>query len=277
MASSPAIAGDGTILVGSRNRRLYAVSSNGKTKWSFKTGGWVDSSVAISTEGTIHFGSWDGKFYALTPDGERKWEFVTGAPVVSSAAIDLNGTIYFGSHDGRLYALNPDGSKRWDFATRGPIISSPAIANNGDILFSSLDGRLYALDADGKPRWVLHTGGITAASPVVATDGTIYLGINSNHCAITVEGKIKWQAAMSPTGYVPPDWIVSTPARDWIWNYDLKGPSRSSVCVGPGGTIYAMSTAGFLFAFENATPLAASSWPMFRADPQHTGRARPSL
>lgn len=297
MYSSPAIAEDGSILVGCRDRQLYAVAADGKKRWAFKTGGWVDASAAVAANGTIYFGSWDRKFYALSPAGRKQWEFITGGPVVSSAAIDLQGTIYVGSHDGRLYALNPDGTQRWAFATQGQIISSPAIAANGDIIFTSLDGRLYAVDANGQQRWSLHTGGVTAASPALGLDGTIHLGVNSNYCMITAEGKMKWKGGLSPTGYMPPDWIASTPAvlegglfivtgtdgamvvlmpdGDWTWNYWLEGPSRSSVCIGPDAMIYAASTGGKLYAFRNSIPLANSSWPMFRADPQHTGRARP--
>lgn len=294
--ASPAIADDGTILVGSRNRSLYAIAPDGQRKWSFRTGGWVDSSAAVGTDGTVYFGSWDGKFYALTPEGRKKWEFTTEAPVVSSPAIDLGGRVYFGSHDGRLYALNPDGSKRWAFPTRGQIISSPAIADNGDVLFTSLDGRLYAVDVEGKQRWSLHTGGITAASPMVGLEGAVYLGVNSNHCMISAEGRWQWQRGLSPTGYAPWDLIASTPTAladgnvvvtgtdllltilkpdgDWSWNYSLLSGSRSSVAVGTDGTIYAAGGAGKLFAFFSATPTAQTSWPTFRANAQRNGRAQ---
>jgi outer membrane protein assembly factor BamB len=297
MCSSPAITEDGTILVGCRDRNLYCVSAAGQRKWRFKTGGWVDASPALGVDGTIYFGSWDGKFYALTTGGQKRWEFATGGPVLSSAALDLAGTIYFGAHDGRLYALNRDGSKRWEFPTRGRIISSPAIAANGDILFTSLDGKLYTVNHEGKLRWSLQTGGITASSPVLAEDGTIFLGINQAHSAVSADGKLKWQRAMSPNGYAPWDWVRSTPAAirngnvvvaapdlsmlvfkpdgDWmIWNQSMEGASYSSPAIGLDGTIYGATAGGKLFAMKNTLPLAKSSWPMFRADPQHTGRAR---
>jgi outer membrane protein assembly factor BamB len=294
--ASPAIADDGTIYIGSRNRSLYAIAPDGQQKWSFRTGGWVDSSAAIGTNGTVYFGSWDGKFYALTPEGRKKWEFNTDAPVVSSPAIDLGGRVYFGSHDGRLYALNPDGSKRWDFPTRGQILSSPAIADNGDVLFTSLDGRLYAVDVAGKQRWSLHTGGITAASPVVGLEGAVFLGVNSNHCMISAEGRWQWQRGLSPTGYAPWDWIASTPTAladgkvavtgtdlmvtifkpdgDWSWNYSLLSGGRASLAVGPDGTIYATGRAGKIFALLSTTPAAETSWPMYRGNPQRNGRAQ---
>src|SRR5262245_8423249 len=57
--SSPALADDGTIYFGCRDRKLYAVDAVGHMKWAFATGGWVDSSPAIATNGVIYIGSWD--------------------------------------------------------------------------------------------------------------------------------------------------------------------------------------------------------------------------
>jgi outer membrane protein assembly factor BamB len=76
--SSPAVADDGTIYFGSRDRKLYAVTPQGKQKWTFATGAWIDSSPAIGADGTVYFGSWDANFYALNPDGSEKWKFPTG-------------------------------------------------------------------------------------------------------------------------------------------------------------------------------------------------------
>lgn len=296
IASSPAIAADGTVYVGCRDRKFYAVDKDGRKQWTFKTGGWVDASAAIGADGTIYFGSWDKNFYALNPDGSKKWEFVTRGPVVSSAAIDANGVIYFGSHDRKFYALNPDGSKRWEYATGGAILSSPAIGEDGALYFTSVDGKFHVVNADGTRRWVLPTGGITRASPVIGLDGTIYIGVNDQHCAISAEGKMKWQRGLDPRGHVPFDWIVSTPAvlangsvlmsgtdlaltalmpdGDWWWTYSLQGGSRSSPLVGSDATVYGANDGMELHAIRNTVPLAATPWPMFRGNPQHTGRAR---
>jgi outer membrane protein assembly factor BamB len=296
IASSPAIGPDETVYVGCRNRRLYAVNKAGHQKWSFKTGGWVDASPAIGADGTIYFGSWDKKFYALKPDGTKQWEFATGGPVESSAAIDTNGVIYFGSHDRNFYTLNPDGSQRWAYGTEGEICSSPAIGAAGELYFASTDGQFYSLNPDGSLRWKLQTGGITRSSPVLGMDGTIYVSVNQTHCAISPDGKLKWQrdfwnaqpgyfgesaAAVLANGnvvFTGGDGLVMTvpgedAAKEWIWNYWLFGPSYSSPLVADDGTIYVTGTWTELSALKRNIPLAKSPWPMFRGNPQHTGRA----
>ncbi len=186
--SSPAIGSDGTIYFGCRDRKFYAVSPQGKKKWAFPTGAWVDSSPALGRDGTIYFGSWDKHFYALNPDGTLKWQFATGGEIDSSPAVGADEIIYFGSYDKKLYALALDGHKRWEYATGGPIISSPALNGNGVVYFTSVDGFFYALNPDGSLRWRLKTGGTTESSPVIGVDGMIYVGVNDSLWAITPEG-----------------------------------------------------------------------------------------
>ncbi len=299
MVSSPAVGADETVYIGCRDRRLYAVDGRGRRRWFFQTGGWVDASPALGSDGTIYFGSWDKRFYALHPDGSLKWVFPTDRPIVASAAIGADGTIFFGSHDRHFYALHPDGTVRWRLKTGGAILSSPAIGSDGEVYFSSVDGKLHAVNPDGTVRWQLHTGGVTGSSPVLGADGTIFITVNTNHCAVHPEGRFKWirrfwhpppgdygdsAAAVLANGQViftGGDGYVMTVSqgsgdRDWTWNFWLYAPGHSSVAVGPGGTVYASCLGVYLYAIQNDAPLADTPWPMFQADPQHTGRVRRS-
>lgn len=194
IASSPAIADDGTVYFGSRDRHLYAVNPEGRLGWRFATQGWVDASPAIAADGTVYFGCWDHFFYALKPDGSLKWQYPVGAIVDASAAIGRDGTIYFGAHDHYFYALNPDGSLRWRFATGGEIIASPALGSGGEIYFSSLDGNLYALNPDGTERWRLHTGSTTASGPVLDEVGNLCIGHNNCTLVISKNGQNLWHS-----------------------------------------------------------------------------------
>ena len=115
--SSPAMDSGGTIYLGTISQKLWAVDSNGVTRWQFRTGSEIKSSPAIGGDGTIYFGCRDRKFYAVSPKGKKKWAFTAGAWVDSSPALGRDGTIYFGSWDKHFYALNPDGTLKWQFET----------------------------------------------------------------------------------------------------------------------------------------------------------------
>jgi len=67
-----------------------------------------DSSPAIGSDGTVYVGSEDKKLYAINPkSGVKLWEFVTVGAVGSSPAIGPDGTLYIGSGN-KLYAIKTD-------------------------------------------------------------------------------------------------------------------------------------------------------------------------
>jgi outer membrane protein assembly factor BamB len=163
----------------------------------------LESSPTIGPDGTIYVGSKDGRLYAVNHDdrlaalpfpASNEWAFVTGGPVRSTPAVDDNGTpgnsaddtIYVGSDSGRLFAVNPDGSEKWrfpDLGAIGAIRTSPIIDSNGTIYFGSDDGRLYAVNAeDGSERWRTDPAvGAIRSSPAIGPDGTIFFGSNDNN------------------------------------------------------------------------------------------------
>ena len=65
VASSPAIAADGTVFVGSDDGMIHSIGSDGTRRWAYRTGGPVFSSPAIAPDGTVHVGSADGRLYAF--------------------------------------------------------------------------------------------------------------------------------------------------------------------------------------------------------------------
>ena len=81
----------------------------GTALWEFATGGRVYSSPAIGTDGTVYVGSADKKLYAINgKSGVKLWEFETEGYVYSSPAIGSDGTVYVGSEDNKLYAIKTD-------------------------------------------------------------------------------------------------------------------------------------------------------------------------
>jgi len=224
--SSPAIASDGTIYIGSNDMNLYAVNPNGTKKWSFATSGGVSPSPAIGTDGTIYVGSWDGKLYAINPNGSKKWSFTTQQDIESSPTIGTDGTIYIGSWDTKLYAVNPNGSKKWAFATNGEIHSFPAIGTDGTLYVGSDDNKLYAINPNGSLKWSFTTGNVVYPAPTIGADGTIYAGSNDHKLyAINPDGSSKW-------------------------TFTTGGKVESSPALGSDGVIYVTSTDAKLYALN---------------------------
>jgi len=187
--SSPAIASDGTVYVGSNDNKLHAFNSDGSTKWAFTTGNWVDSTPAIGSDGTVYVGSWDNQLYAINPtDGSKLWDFNTSSSITASPAIGSNGNIYFGSKDYFFYALDSSGNKLWEYFAGQPVSSSAALGQDGTIYFGDENGTFHAVNPDGSAKWtyvvedVSDTNKSILSSPALDLAGSIYFGSGNGYC-----------------------------------------------------------------------------------------------
>jgi len=279
VSSSPAISSDGIVYFGSDDGNVYALDGQtgprkslfkrSKPIWKFNTGGRVKSSPAIGADGTVFVGSCDGRVYALDGQtGNRKWDFMTGHQVWSSPAIGVDGTIYIGSHDKKIYALDgKNGQVKWEYETGGHVDSSPAISVDGTIYIGSHDGKVYALDEEsGKNKWVYEAGDYVQTSPVIGVDGTVYIG-SVSEC---LPDKEKARYGFRPIGDCHKRALYALDGQSGIEKWAFRtdsvlhdGTSPSSSRAEQGETLQAIPGRG----------PANSPWPMFRQNPQRTGRA----
>jgi outer membrane protein assembly factor BamB len=74
---SPVVDPNGAVYVGSHDNFMYALNPNGRLKWRFQAGDWINSSPAIGANGALYFGSRDTNFYALEARENRNWRTVS--------------------------------------------------------------------------------------------------------------------------------------------------------------------------------------------------------
>src|SRR5258708_32528222 len=60
----------------------------GGALWDFRTAKGIFSSPVVAADGTIYVGSADRTFYALNADGTLKWKLLTGEIIDSAALLD---------------------------------------------------------------------------------------------------------------------------------------------------------------------------------------------
>jgi outer membrane protein assembly factor BamB len=222
IVSSPALAGDGSVLVGSQDGKLYEIARDGtlkgsdddhlyalhpgvaKPRWIVQMGACpqrvgigpeasrcdVDAGPTVGPDGVVYTGG-DG-IYAINPDGTLRWHFVTAGHVASAPAVLPDGTVVAGSQDDLIYAIAPTGQKRWDFRAGADVEAAPAIGDDGTIYVGSDDDKLYALGPDGALRWAFTTGGDVRASAAIGA-GVVYVGsFDSQMYAIRLDGSLAW-------------------------------------------------------------------------------------
>jgi len=264
--SSPAVAVDGTVYVGSHDYKLYAFNPDGTVKWSYTTGGAIYSSPAVAADGTVYIGSDDYQVYAINPDGTFKWSFETGGYIDSSPAIGHDGTVFIGSQDNLLYAINPDGTLKWSYQTGGDVDSAPSISEDGVVYVGSDDDKLYALTQNGDLLWTYTTGDDVHASPALGADGTIYVGSHDGKLyALNPDGTLKWSYAtldiVRSSAAIAADGTLYVGSVDGSlyavradgslkWSFATSDEIRSSAAIGADGTVYFGSYESRLYALN---------------------------
>ncbi len=148
--SSPAVDGDGTVVVGSLDGHVYAFSASGKLRWRRDLGDRIYASPALTTAGVVIGSDADQLQLLERASGRPLWTF-------------------------KLGPCPPPGPGRGPETVRCDADSSPLVAPDGTLYLGG--DALYALAEGGKLRWKLALEGHALSSPALAPDGTLYLGV----------------------------------------------------------------------------------------------------
>jgi outer membrane protein assembly factor BamB len=208
--------------------------------------GAISSSPAIAQDGTVYIGSEGGTLAAFDGDLNLKWRRTSCeacpagsqdlGPLISSPAIyTLNGqtSIFIGSSAGSVFAFQDDGTGEptcsacfQPFAATpspGPtpvvkFLSSPNFTTdpviftvNGVFIGAQIElpdgrsvGRFYALNSDGSLRWQYPPGnesdsGPVTSSPALGIGNAWYYTTSDGYLyALTADGRLIWKELIGP-------------------------------------------------------------------------------
>ncbi|MGH7269088.1 MAG: PQQ-binding-like beta-propeller repeat protein, partial [Polyangiaceae bacterium] len=267
--SSPAISANGTVIVGSNDGKVRALSPGGSTLWSKVPGLGlaVRSSPAIGSygasgptgnggAGTVYVGTDDG-FYALDgASGNLQWTF-SSAFVRSSPVVGSDGTVYVaaGAHGSNLgtylYGINPAtgvATMQSQSALDSASSSAPALWTNGGTtyVYVASDGlspflgpkTLYQVNATtGAIVWSVALAGVSTSGPAVDHNGTAYIGTGP-----------------SATG---PATVVAIKSNGQnAWTFSLSCPFcnvAATPALGPDGNVYVGASDGHFYSIDSST------------------------
>jgi outer membrane protein assembly factor BamB len=112
----------------------------------------------VGEDGTVYIGSKSGKLYALEPSGEILWEVTLPEKPVGAPALDVDGNLYVVDEEGGLSTLTPGGEILWRFQTEeGSALSGPVISPDGVLFYlvgTYSKGFIQAVSASGKGLWL---------------------------------------------------------------------------------------------------------------------------
>jgi outer membrane protein assembly factor BamB len=260
-----------------------AITNKNILRSSSEVVGSFQSSPAIADDGTIYVGSHNGNLYAVNPDGTIKWTYLTMGEIWSAPVIGTDGTIYIQAVGREIYAVNPDGTLKWSYKAGDPgndpklvnTGSSPAIGSDGTVYVGCCDENLYALKSDGSLKWS-HPGG-SQTSPVIGTDGTVYYGTGHAIQALNpTDGSLKWTYPVLVDEMelgslaIGNDGVIYMSTLDYVdgqhnslyavypdggtlklkWKFLLASSTASSPSIGADGTIYIGTSNHILYALN---------------------------
>ena len=285
--STPAIAPDGTVYVGAQDGNFYAIGSNGKLRWKFKSTKPVLHHPVIAPDGTVYVGL-DGDLHAFSPSGALLWKTSQGdigAPGGPSLATD--GTIYvFGGvrdEHTRLYAFHPDGTLSWLYDlwnTAWFVLHPPVVGPDGTI--HVVADRLYAIRPDGTFKWFNNLSYPLSSygAPAVDAQGNVYLGSEWNIWKVSPQGVQIWEYTIVCSNFLGHTWgspvvdpagrvyiglgtgkrsaipcekkmLVLSPSGTLLDSYTFPDiPGTSSPALAADGTLYIGNLDGGLFALR---------------------------
>lgn len=170
--------GNGLVVVGDDEGKVYAVNSAAKIVWNFSTESAIRADIVVADE-TVYVGSTDRSFYAINlADGKEQWKFVSGGRIYNAAAVSADRVV-FGGTDHKVYCLDrQEGGLLWTFTAKSIIGTAPLIAND-KVFVGSLDKNLYVLDLkSGKLLWSYEAKGRIRTNPVVVNGKLIFASEN---------------------------------------------------------------------------------------------------
>ena len=269
--STPVVANDGTIYVGSADHTLYGLDRTGTKVWTYRTRGIIDTAPALLAPESgigesLVFGSGDQVLRRVRTDpsvpakDRTVWELdalpvATGSPQLvswweGSPNVGNDGTIYQGNTGSQSYAINPDGTIKWAVPAGDAVWTVPALDAQDTTYWGSVDARAFALDRDGQQVWQRTTLGYVTSSPALSTSGTLYLGSFDGrlYALNSADGSVQWTVE---TG----DHIYSSPAL--VENSD--GDVEQIIVGSTDGILYSVHPDGSVaWEFDTGAPIRSS-------------------
>jgi outer membrane protein assembly factor BamB len=196
--ASPAVADDGTVVIGDQAHQVTALGPDGRVRWTFDAKADVDAAPAVGENGAVYVGTDGAEVIALDlATGAPRWRQQVVGKVRGPLGIGRDGTVFAGTYgpDPALVALAPeDGAVRFRFAiTQGGsaevgVHGAPLEDRLGTLVFGAHDDALYALGPRGDLAWRVALGGDIDATVVLAADGRLYAGGGDGLLYALVEG-----------------------------------------------------------------------------------------
>lgn len=152
---SPAVAPDGTIVIGTNDAYEYGLSpGDGTVTWRHRRGFITYSSPVVTRDGIAYFGDHGNRITGVDAttgtevfgfQGSRKDVNPGGIGIWTSVLVDADHSVYAGTRQGLIYGVDRTGRRMWQIEAGSTVDSYPALTADGALIIGTSDGRLLAI------------------------------------------------------------------------------------------------------------------------------------
>ncbi len=179
--TSPAVAGDGTVIVGAQDHHVYAITKAGALAWKVDLGQDVDGAAVIAEDGAVFVGTDGGEVVRLDAAGNIVFRAPVGGFVRGALSLSRTGEVLAGTYGPvpRVVRVAADGKVREVFTEHGTgarefgIHGGPLEDDRGTLLFGTQADAVYAVNTAGDVLFRFATGDDVDAPVTLLGDGTL--------------------------------------------------------------------------------------------------------
>ncbi len=281
--STPCVAPNGTIYVGSDAHLFYAISAKGTVAWKLETAGDADTG-ALFVGNLVVFAA-GPSVYAVRPGGDVAWRFDAKKKVYTAPALSaepaLDGgregekpIIVIGSQDHHVYALTALGALEWSVDLGADVDGAPVVGDDGAITVGTDGGELVRLSASGEVQWKVQVGGYVRGPLSVARNGDALAGVygpTPRVVRVGVDGGVEASFALPGSGArelgvqggpledatgalffgaQDDDVHALGPEDAWEWSFATGGDVDAPLTLLSSGALVAASDDGNIYLFD---------------------------
>ena len=246
------------------------------------------SSPVIATDGRIYVGSANGHVYGFTPGGSLILDVNIGLPIEGSLAVGADGWLFGGTREsinysinsinGNVFAIdpslystgNPNAAIRWNINVgEGPLnyIASPVIDQSGFVYFTEFGHYIRKFHpTTGAEIADFHIPGKACQTPAINQSGMIFVGSSGYNfdTGQFVSGVFQAFDLAAPG---EPYWTTTEGAGQTFGDFLGAVLIRAT----SNGRVYLADMAGRLYYFDSGAPLMAGDWPTYAGSNRRMG------
>ncbi|NBO91449.1 MAG: hypothetical protein EBV06_03910 [Planctomycetia bacterium] len=217
-------------LVASHNAKLYALTRDGKPKWTFKTDDAIYGSVAVSEGKTFVVGC-DSKMHVVDlATGKEDRSVDLESQTAGTAAVIAN-VVYIGTMGSQVKAIDwKKGEVLWVYKPRrGDGFYSSAAVTEKYVIIGCRDRRVHCINRKtGEEVWTFLTENKVDSSPVVAGDRVLVGSMDEHLYILDVDSgkevqKIKLDGPISASPVVVGGKVLIGTQRGTLYCLGEKG------------------------------------------------------